>query len=121
LSTEQFERGGASRSLTSVGFALLFEFLHEKGVGARDPAGALSESEALAYYVWHFLDAIPYREIPRTVGWELGFAYVDHVNPVLLLLYKLVVITPVLALGFTLRRERSVAQGQRAANLGMGS
>lgn len=106
---------------TTVGFALLSEFLYEQGVGASEPAEALSQSEALTYYVWHFLDAIPYLEIPRTVGWELGFTYVDHVNPVLLLLYKLVVITPVLALGFTLWRERSVAHGQQAADPGTGS
>ena len=64
------------------------------GRALNDPVG-----DSFAYYVWNFLNAIPVLEIPKTLGWELRFRFIDHVNPVLLLLYKVALIGPMIAAG----------------------
>jgi hypothetical protein len=68
-------------------------------------------NETINYYIWSFLDAVPMLELPRTLGWELPFRYTDPVNRVLLLVYKIVLIGPVIETGMRVwqdvRRLRS--------------
>jgi hypothetical protein len=49
------------------------------------------------YYLWNFSDAIPVIKLPETVNWELDWTYVDNASGWLLLLYKVLVIVPILA------------------------
>ena len=102
--------------LTTVGFAFLTGFLYVQGLvdvvtetGQRttldDPV-----NDATYHYAWGFLNAIPLLEIPKTAGWQQEFRLVDHVSPPLLLLYKLVVILPVIALGRMVIRDRREQQ-----------
>jgi hypothetical protein len=85
----------------TVGFAGLSVLLYLHGVATTAPAQALAVKDplwdlAVNFYVWKSLDAIPVLEIPQTAGWEPAFRFTDHVSPVLLLLYKIVVILPVI-------------------------
>lgn len=89
----------AYRSLfvLTASFAGLTTILAAQGVLGTDPPFADDGSvwPALAYYVWHFLDAIPVLEIPATLNWSLGTDYTGYTSGVLLLVYKLLVIVPV--------------------------
>jgi hypothetical protein len=83
------------------GFAIVSGFLFLRGVGTTDPERALTDpfNDSWRYYIWSFLNAVPVLEIPQTLGWERPFRFTDHVNPALLLLYKLALVGPVLATG----------------------
>ncbi len=87
----------------TTGFALMLDFLYQRGVASVEPPTAMEAATwpTFPYFVWNFLDAIPYLEIPRTLSWELGFEFTDHVTPVLLLAYKILIIGPVIALAVT--------------------
>jgi hypothetical protein len=100
-------------SMATWGFAIVSGFLYLRGVGTTAPERALADpfNDSWAYYIWGFLNAIPVLEIPQTLGWEMRFRFTDHVNPVLLLLYKLALIGPMIATGKLVwgdvRRRRS--------------
>jgi hypothetical protein len=85
----------------TAGFALVTGFLTQQGVAVAAPQRVLEDpaSDAYTYYAWNFFNAIPYLEIPRTLGWELRLGFTDHVSPVLLLMYKLALVGPVIAIG----------------------
>jgi hypothetical protein len=89
----------AYRSLfvLTASFAGLTATLAAQGwLGVSPPIeGEGSVWSALAYYVWHFLDAIPVLEIPATLNWELATTYTGYTSGALLLVYKLLVIVPV--------------------------
>jgi hypothetical protein len=87
----------------TTGFALMLDFLYQRGVASVEPPTAMEAATwpTFPYFVWNFLDAIPYLEIPRTLSWELGFEFTDHVTPVLVLAYKILIIGPVIALAVT--------------------
>jgi hypothetical protein len=50
------------------------------------------------YYIWHFLSAIPALDVPKTLNWTLQFGFADYFSGALLLVYKLLVIVPVIGL-----------------------
>ncbi len=81
----------------TLGFAGLSELLYLHGIATTDRALADPLFASQVFYVWSFLNAIPVLEIPQTLRWELHFEFTDHVNPVLLLAYKIAVIAPVIA------------------------
>lgn len=103
----------------TTAFVLLSSFLYLQGVAEvsdvttseRVPDGIVGDptsssgvledpvNDIFLFYVWSFLDAVPVLAIPQTVRWEPRFEFNDHFNPPLLLLYKLVVIIPTIALG----------------------
>jgi hypothetical protein len=99
--------------MATSGWAVLSAFLYLQGLATMSPERALAKpiNDSLMYYFWSFLDAVPVLELPRTLGWELPFRYTDPVNRVLLLLYKIVLIGPVIATGVLvwqdIRRLRS--------------
>jgi hypothetical protein len=62
--------------------------------------------DALGYYTWNFLDGIPILHIPKTLNWKLGPGFKDHASGALLLLYKLLVILPVIGLIVALTKSR---------------
>jgi len=49
------------------------------------------------FYAWQFWDSIPELEIPQTLGWEREFKTSDWLGGLLVLLFKLLVILPVVA------------------------
>jgi hypothetical protein len=83
--------------VTSWGFALVSGFLYVHGVGTTDPDRALNDpfTNSWTVYIWTLLSAF---EIPQLIGWEPRFRFTDHVNPVLILLYKICVVSPVFAI-----------------------
>jgi hypothetical protein len=93
--------------MATWGFAVVSGFLYLQGVAKTAPERALSDpfNDSWAYYMWDFLDAIPVLEIPQTLGWELAFSFTDHVTPLLLLLYKVLLLGPVIATGTLVWRD----------------
>lgn len=54
---------------------------------------------AVAYYTWHLLDAIPLLKVPDTINWkDAPTSTTDPFGGALLLLFKLLVIIPILQL-----------------------
>ncbi len=91
--------------VTSWGFALVSGLLYVHGVATTDPERALNDpfTDSWTIYIWTFLSAF---EIPQMIGWELRFRFTDHVNPVLILLYKLCVVGPVFEIGRQFWKDR---------------
>jgi hypothetical protein len=87
--------------MATGGFAIVSGFLYLRGLGTTTPEHALTDpvNDCWAYYIWGFVNAIPVLDIPQTLGWEMRFRFTDHINPVLLLFYKLVLIGPMIATG----------------------
>ena len=50
------------------------------------------------YYVWNFFDGIPVLKITDSVNWTRDRTFVDHWTGIVLLLYKLAVVIPIVAL-----------------------
>ena len=68
------------------------------------------------HYVWHFLDAVPALEIPETLGWTLEYDVTSSVSGALLLLFKILVILPIIRLGLELWKRRPGGRGQDVAS-----
>jgi hypothetical protein len=51
---------------------------------------------SMAFYAWHFVDAIPLLDATRALRWEEPLTYRDPWVGVLLVLFKLVIIVPVI-------------------------
>ena len=49
-----------------------------------------------AHYAWHFLDAIPVLDVAKTVNWKLDHKLTDVWSGLLLLVFKILVIIPVI-------------------------
>jgi hypothetical protein len=105
--------------IATGGFAGTSVLLYDQGVGAL--SGGHPEETALAtavywYYLWHLASSVPLLEIPSTLNWELRYTFTDHVHGALLLMYKLVVIVPLLGLAaYVLARWiRPIAEGTEA-------
>ena len=78
-------------------FASLSSTLSDWGVVRFEPAAPHGEFWRLQdFYMWHFLDSIPGLEVPETFLWNKPFQYQDHLTGLLLLLYKVLVILPVI-------------------------
>ena len=95
--------------MATVSFAGLSAILHLHGLATIAPAQALQDplwDSAVNFYVWKSLDSIPVLEIPETMGWTPAFGFTDHVSPVLLLLYKIVVILPLIETGRLIWQQR---------------
>jgi hypothetical protein len=93
----------------TFGFAGLSGLLYIHGIATTAPQHAIDDpigGPAVNFYVWKSLDAIPVLQIPQTAGWEPAFRFTDHINPILLLLYKVIVITPVIETGRLIWKSR---------------
>jgi hypothetical protein len=66
--------------------------LHEIS-GAQPTVDTVSE-----FYLWHFLDSIPFLEVTKTIRWEPPISYQDTVTGVLVVCYKIAVIVPVISM-----------------------
>jgi hypothetical protein len=99
----------------TVGFAALSAIFYLQGIVTTGPDRTLRDpvwDSAANFYIWKSLDSIPVLEIPETVGWEPAFRFTDHVSPMLLLVYKIVVILPLIEtvrLIWQRRRTRAAA------------
>ena len=81
-----------------IPFAGLTSLLVDTGYSLIDPPIPKAEFWRLEdLYLWHFLNSIPGLKIPETLLWKEPFTYRDRLTGALLLTYKLVVITPVIA------------------------
>jgi len=61
------------------------------------PADETSLAVVQDFYLWHLLASIPGPDIPKTVRWDTPFAYQDKLSGWILLVFKLVVILPVIS------------------------
>ena len=69
------------------------------------------------FYSWHFFNSIPGLNIPETLLWKKPFTYKDPLTGVVLLLFKLVVIIPVIgsfAVWNRIRKESKQANQETA-------
>jgi hypothetical protein len=76
-------------------------WLQESGFHARsglDLGEDLTVGSLSAYYVWHLVEAIPAVEIPKTLNWEVPYTFKDSLSGALMLIYKLLVILPIVAI-----------------------
>jgi hypothetical protein len=62
-------------------------------------------------YAWHLADSIPLADIPNTTKWPEPIPYSDHMVGLLVLCFKLMVITPIFASfqGYWAHRQSEVA------------
>lgn len=95
-------------------FAALAFMLHERSGGDLFLRGARPEVNhgALAdYLIWHILDAIPGLKVPETIKWEAPLTYTRSGAGWLLLLFKVIVIIPVISgIGWYLREEGAASK-----------
>lgn len=53
------------------------------------------------YYLWHLADAVPLVQLPQTVRWSEPQSFGDQWSGVLLLLFKVLVIVPLIRIAFS--------------------
>jgi hypothetical protein len=56
----------------------------------------LSVDDLLGFFMWHFLDAIPFLKINATLNWKIQLTYQSGFVGLIVLLFKIVVIIPVI-------------------------
>jgi hypothetical protein len=82
-------------------FATLTFILSERGLiefgTSRAPVAISEPAEALDFFSWHLLDSVPVLSITETLGWDEPFGYTSGWVGFLLLLFKVLVIVPVVA------------------------
>lgn len=79
-------------------FASLTSTLSDRGYVWFEPQiarGGLSTVQD--FYAWHFLRSIPGLNIPETLLWETPYKYKDTLSGFILLVFKLLIIIPVIA------------------------
>ena len=81
-------------------------------------AGAqpVSSERLLDFFTWHFLDAIPALQVNQTLHWKEPWTYNSATVGAILLLFKVVVIVPVLAAFAGYWKYRSGKPPQRPLN-----
>lgn len=108
----------------TAGFAALSTGLYDVGVGSIKGGplhGADVPAAAYSYYLWQAADAIPLLKIPGTLNWSLEHPFTDHWHGSLALMFKVLVVVPLLytaaqlVLGLTTDPEPKTAI-QRQAN-----
>lgn len=81
--------------LTAI-FGVLTALLYEQHVFAGNVTYASHLVLVFSgYYLWHFLDAIPALSVPETLNWRVPATLTGFDSGAMLLLYKLLVIVPV--------------------------
>jgi hypothetical protein len=83
----------ASSGLTAV--------LWQEGHIASTRGAAPSLWAVEQYYLWHLADAVPLVEVPQTVRWPEPQGFDDHGSGVLLLLFKVMVIIPLVSIAMS--------------------
>lgn len=104
--------------LLTTGFTALTAVLAEHQwleTTAKETSGLVWAT--LSYYMWHLLDAVPALKVPATLNWKLAIDFSDHGSGALLLLFKLLVIVPVISaiVGVIQKRKEARRLGERAA------
>jgi hypothetical protein len=86
-------------ALAVMFFATLSYLLWQPGYLALQPAvgGTVTTDLLAAFYLWHFLDAVPLLDVNGTLQWPVPATYADAASGWLLLAFKIVVILPVIA------------------------
>jgi hypothetical protein len=105
-------RAWLSLFVLTASFAGLTAALAAHGWLETDPMiGSRAVGPTVAHYTWHFLGAIPVLDIPDTLNWTLGTTFTDLGSGALLLVYKLLVIIPVVrAIVEIIDQRRGVGQ-----------
>jgi hypothetical protein len=75
-------------------------------------------SQLEANFVWGFFDAVPLLDIPKTVHWKLSYAFDDLGTGAFFMLYKILVILPMLGLVAQLLEGRKRRDESRAITAG---
>jgi len=99
---------GVVAYIVTCAFAVVSTFLYRQGWATTSAGHPLTDpaNDSIGYYVWNFLHSIPVLELPQALGWDdPPFRYTDQVNRLLLLVYKVVLISPVIATIALLWRE----------------
>jgi len=104
----------ASLFFSSVTFILVNErgLTLDPGSSKEVTLGSLSD-----FFFWHFFDAIPLFKVPATLKWDVPLTYTSGAVGMIVLLFKVVVITPVIgAFTWYAKRERS---GEKMPEVGI--
>lgn len=95
----------ASLFFSSVSFVLVQE---QKLALAPGSAQQVSLDSLSDFFLWHFLDAVPLLKVPETVKWEVPLTYANKSVGLIVLLFKAVVIVPVIgAFAWYASREKA--------------
>jgi hypothetical protein len=85
--------------VATAGFTVLSTQLYLHGVGTIK-GGELHDTAlvdaAYSYYLWHLADAVPLLKVPQTLNWKLSHPFTDSTQGSLVLIYKTVVVLPLL-------------------------
>jgi len=103
-------------------FASLSSTLSDLGYVEYEPALPRGEFQRIQdLYSWHFLNAIPALNLPDVLLWNEPFKRKDHLSGWLLLLFKVIVILPVIG-SFTvwnkIRKEKKSGDAGGRAGIG---
>ncbi len=81
--------------MATMGFAAVSWFLDRQGMATLSPQRVLEDP--INDCSWYYLRSLPNATPVVELGWELPFQFTDPANRVLLLLYKISVVGPALA------------------------
>jgi hypothetical protein len=88
-------------AVVTFGFVVILQFAMIDGQWFRFKA-ALGDFDVFdaqtlwAYYVWNFFDAIPVLKITEALNWKQPIKFTDHVSGAFLLLYRVLMIIPLI-------------------------
>jgi hypothetical protein len=92
-------------------FAAMNVYLALRGAAGNGDPPSLWRTETS--YIWHFLDAVPFVDVPSTLHWCEPHVFHDHMSGSLLLVFKLAVIVPFV--GFWLAAYHALEREQERA------
>jgi len=107
---------GAARDVYFITFIFVIATIlliqaHVVHLAHAEPNGARVWT-ATTYYFWHLLDEIPTLDIPETIGWKVNPSVTGFAARLILLLFKLAVILPAVALARHAWRFRQTSTSQ---------
>ena len=88
--------------IAGVALTIAFVSIHGAAVAAGGPPtapalrGESAFIEAANYYLWNAANAVPLVDATETLDWHVATKFPGHINGVFLLIYKILVILPVL-------------------------
>jgi len=69
------------------------------------------------FYIWHILDSIPLLKIPQTILWSVPHEYHDSLSGLILLIFKVIIVFPVIKAYLVWRKVRSEDEIDKKSDL----
>lgn len=82
-------------------------------------SGSPTVDQFIRFYFWQFLNSVPVLNVTETIRWAAPMGYTHSSVGCLVLAYKLVAITPIIAAFIAFYKSARVTQEQKAALWGL--